>query len=130
MGVRARVLLLASAPATNADGLVVQQIGELSGEGAEAVAAEVAIVPFSSAIDARSTPILLASGKLFVRRDGEQGRWPADGGAAGDPASLRRRAGHPAARRKHARHRSAAPAARRELGARPREKGAAASRSA
>jgi hypothetical protein len=65
-------LLLLSAPVAPAGTLVVQQIGELSGEVAEAVAADVNIVPFSPAIDARTTPIILAPGKIFVRRDGNQ----------------------------------------------------------
>ena len=44
----------------------VQQIGELSGEVAEAVAAEVHVVPFSPKIDARTTPIVVAPGEAFV----------------------------------------------------------------
>ena len=44
----------------------MQQIGELSSEVAEAVAAEVNVVPFSPKIDARTTPIILAPGEAFV----------------------------------------------------------------
>jgi hypothetical protein len=66
-------LLLSSVTVARADGLVVQQIGDLRGPIAEAVAAEAAtadvtIVPFSPRLDARTTPIVLATGKAFVRQ--------------------------------------------------------------
>ena len=57
----------------------MQQIGELSGEVAEAVAAEVNVVPFSPAIDARTTPIIVAPGEAFVL----QGRPGQVGGLSG-----------------------------------------------
>jgi hypothetical protein len=68
-------LLLPSAAA--ADGLVVQQIGDLSGTIAEAVAedavdAGVTIVPFSPRLDARDTPIILAPDKAFLARNGKR----------------------------------------------------------
>jgi hypothetical protein len=68
-------LLLPSAAA--ADGLVVQQIGEVRGRIAEAVAEEavfagVAIVPLSRRLAARTTPIILAAGKVFLSRDGKR----------------------------------------------------------
>lgn len=66
------LLLLPSATAAGADSLVVQHIGDLSGNIAEAVASEVAMVPFPSDLDARTTPILLAAGKAFVRPDGKR----------------------------------------------------------
>jgi hypothetical protein len=65
------LLLLPCAPAAGASSLVVQQIGELSGEVAEAVAAEVMVVPLSPDVDPRTTPIILAPGTAFVGRDGE-----------------------------------------------------------
>ena len=58
---------------------LVQQIGELSREVAEAVAAEVEVVPFSPAIDARTTPIIGAPGEAFVH----QGRPGQVGGLSG-----------------------------------------------
>jgi hypothetical protein len=51
---------------------MVQQIGELSGPSAAAVAAAVTVVPLSADLDARTTPLILAPGKIFVRRDGKQ----------------------------------------------------------
>ena len=57
----------------------VQQIGELSSEVAEAVAAEVDVVPFSPKIDARTTPIIVAPGEAFVL----QGRPGQVGGLSG-----------------------------------------------
>ena len=51
-----------------ADGTLVHQIGELSSEVAEAVAAEVTVVPFSPEIDARTTPIIVAPGEIFLAR--------------------------------------------------------------
>jgi hypothetical protein len=54
--------------AWSADATLVQQIGELFGEVAEAVAAEVDVVPFSPEIDARTTPIILAPGEAFLAR--------------------------------------------------------------
>ena len=47
---------------------MVQQIGEVSSEVAEAVAAEVTVVPFSPNIDARTTPIIVAPGEAFVHQ--------------------------------------------------------------
>ena len=61
-------LLVAPTLAFGAEVTRVQQIGELSGEVAEAVAAEVDVVAFSPAIDARTTPIILAPGKAFVQQ--------------------------------------------------------------
>jgi hypothetical protein len=61
-------LLLSPTLAWSADATLVQQIGEVSGEVAEAVTAEVSVVPFSPANDARTTPIILAPGKAFVER--------------------------------------------------------------
>ena len=58
---------------------LVQQIGEVSSEVAEAVAAEVDVVPFSPAIDARTTPIIVAPGEAFVL----QGRPGQVGGLSG-----------------------------------------------
>ncbi|MGH6897145.1 MAG: hypothetical protein ACREJ5_11460 [Geminicoccaceae bacterium] len=66
------LLLLFGVTAAKADSLVVQQIGDLSGSIAEAVAAEVTIVPFSPGLDARATPIILATGKVFLGRDGKR----------------------------------------------------------
>jgi len=66
------LLLLPSATGAGADGPMVQQIGDLRGRIAEAVAAEVAIVPFSPRLDARATPIILATGKVFLGRDGKR----------------------------------------------------------
>jgi hypothetical protein len=73
----ASLLLLAWAPAAGASGLVVQQIGEVRGRIAEAVAEEavfagVTIVPFSRHLDARTTPIMLATGKVFLARQGDR----------------------------------------------------------
>ena len=68
-------LVLLSPPlAWGQEATLVQQIGELSSEVAEAVAAEVEVVPFSPAIDARTTPIIVATGEMFLTRDGEQVR--------------------------------------------------------
>jgi len=64
----ALVMMLWPSAAWSTGDTVVQQIGELSGEVAEAVISEVGVVPFSPRIDARTTPILLASGKAFVLR--------------------------------------------------------------
>jgi hypothetical protein len=71
------VLLLASTPAATADGLMVQQIGDVGGRIAEAVAEEavaacVTIVPFSPRLDVRATPIILAPGKVFLARNGKR----------------------------------------------------------
>jgi hypothetical protein len=52
--------------AWSAEATLVQQIGELSSEVVEAVADEVHVVPFSPKIDARTTPIILASGKISL----------------------------------------------------------------
>jgi hypothetical protein len=70
-------LLLPSAPVAGASGLVVQQIGDAGGRIADAVAEEAAfagatIVPFSPRLDARSTPIILATGKVFLARNGKR----------------------------------------------------------
>jgi hypothetical protein len=67
------LLLLPSATGASASSLVVQQIGDVGGQIAEAVAEEaiaagVTIVPFSPRLDARTTPIVLATGKAFVRQ--------------------------------------------------------------
>jgi hypothetical protein len=67
----AGLLLLPCAPAAGASGLMVQQIGDLSGDVVEAVVAEVMVVPLSPDLDPRSTPIILAPGTAFVGRDGE-----------------------------------------------------------
>jgi hypothetical protein len=61
-------VLLAPALASGAEATLVQQIGELSSEVADAVAAEVEVVPFSPAIDARTTPIILAPGQAFIQQ--------------------------------------------------------------
>jgi hypothetical protein len=53
---------------------LVQQIGERSSEVAEAVAAEVEVVPFSPEIDVRATPIIVAPGEMFLTRNGGQVR--------------------------------------------------------
>ena len=66
------LLLLPPAPVAAASNLAVQQIGAVSGEIAPAIGSEVTMVPFSPQRDARTAPIILAPGKLFVRRDGEQ----------------------------------------------------------
>ena len=50
---------------------VVQQIGEVTGETADAVFAEVRVVPFSRRRDARETPILLARGKAYLLESGK-----------------------------------------------------------
>jgi hypothetical protein len=65
-------LLLTSAAAAGASSLMVQRIGELSGPSAEAVASKVTVVPLSPDLDARTAPLILAPGKIFVRRGGEQ----------------------------------------------------------
>ncbi len=72
-------LLLSPTLAFGADATRVQQIGELFGEVAEAVAAEVNVVPFSPDIDARTTPIIVAPGEAFV----QQGRPGQVGGLSG-----------------------------------------------
>ena len=72
----AGLLLLLSTMGAGADGsdsLVVQQIGDVRGPIAEAIASAVTIVPFSSQLDARATPIILATGKAFVRQGDGQG---------------------------------------------------------
>src|SRR5262249_27092618 len=72
----AGLLLLLSTMGAGADGsdsLVVQQIGDVRGPIAEAIASAVTIVPFSSHLDARATPIILATGKAFVRQGDGQG---------------------------------------------------------
>ena len=72
-------LLWSPTLAWGAEATRVQQIGELSGEVAEAVAAEVNVVPFSPKIDARTTPIIVAPGEAFVL----QGRPGQVGGLSG-----------------------------------------------
>lgn len=67
------LLLLSGATAANAAGMVVQQIGDPDGRIADAVAAEavasgVTLVPFSPRLDASRTPLVLASGKVFLAR--------------------------------------------------------------
>ncbi len=69
--------LLPSAALAAASGLTVQQIGDVRGRIAEAVAeaavpAGVTIVPFSQRLDARTTPLILASGKVFLSRDAKR----------------------------------------------------------
>lgn len=70
------MLLVLSTIAWNAfaEPQLIQQIGNLSGETADAVLTEVTVVPFSPSIDAKTTPILLARGKAFVheRRRGHR----------------------------------------------------------
>jgi hypothetical protein len=66
------LLLLPSAALAGASGLVVQQIGDVSGSLAAAVGAEVTVVPLSPTLDARTTPIVVGPGKVFVRRNGAQ----------------------------------------------------------
>jgi hypothetical protein len=61
-------VLLSPVLAFGADATLVQQIGDLSSEVADAVAEEVSVVPVSSDIDARTTPIIVAPGKAFVVR--------------------------------------------------------------
>jgi hypothetical protein len=58
---------------------LAQQIGEVSSEVADAVGAEVTVVPFSPDIDARTTPIIVAPGEAFVH----QGRPGQVGGLSG-----------------------------------------------
>ena len=48
---------------------IVQQIGDVTGKTADALFAEVTVVPFSRKIDARDTPILLARGKAHLREN-------------------------------------------------------------
>src|SRR5262245_10420355 len=72
-------VLLAPTLTWGAEATLVQQIGEVSSEVAEAVAAEVEVVPFSPAIDARTTPIIVAPGEAFV----QQGRPGQIGGLSG-----------------------------------------------
>lgn len=59
-------LLLPPTLAWGTEATQVQQIGALSGTVFEAVASAVHVVPFSPAIDARTTPILLGPGQLAV----------------------------------------------------------------
>jgi hypothetical protein len=66
--------LLSPTLAWGQEATLAQQIGELSSELAEAVAAEVTVVPFSPTIDARTTPIIVAPGEMFLTRDGTQVR--------------------------------------------------------
>jgi hypothetical protein len=70
----AALLLLSPTLAWGGDVALVQQIGALSGKVPEAVAAEVRVVPFSPAIDARTTPIILAPGKIFLTQDAREVR--------------------------------------------------------
>jgi hypothetical protein len=72
-------VLVSPALAWGQEATLVQQIGELSGEVVEAVAAEVEVVPFSPDIDARTTPIIVAPGEAFVL----QGRPGQVGGLSG-----------------------------------------------
>ena len=71
------LLLLPSATVAGADSLMVQPIGDLSGEVAEAIASEVAMVPVLAAsrpLDPRTTPIILATGKAFVGQSRGRGK--------------------------------------------------------
>jgi hypothetical protein len=61
-------ILLSPTLAWGQEATLVQQIGEVSSEVAEAVAAEVTVVPFSPNIDARTTPIIVAPGEAFVHQ--------------------------------------------------------------
>jgi hypothetical protein len=70
----AGLVLVSPTLAFGAEATLVQQIGELSSDVAEAVAAEVDVVPFSPTINARATPIIVAPGELFLTRDGGQVR--------------------------------------------------------
>jgi len=75
-------LLLPAAPVAGASGLAVQQIGDVGGRIAEAVAEEavsagVALVPLSWRLDAHTTPIIPSS----------------PGAATGPPGCERRSAG-------------------------------------
>jgi hypothetical protein len=72
-------VLLSPTLAWSAEATLVQQIGEVSGEVAEAVAAEVQVVPFSPKIDPRTAPIIVAPGEVFV----PQGRPGQVGGLSG-----------------------------------------------
>jgi hypothetical protein len=72
-------VLVSPALAWGAEATLVQQIGDVSGEVAEAVAAEVHVVPFSAKIDPRTTPIIVAPGEAFV----PQGRPGQIGGLSG-----------------------------------------------
>jgi hypothetical protein len=56
------------------DGLVVvQRIGDISGDTAAEIAKRVRIVPFSTHFDPRTTPILLRGAWLFLQEDGAVG---------------------------------------------------------
>jgi len=71
------LLLLPAATGAGASSLVVQQIGDVRGQIADAVAEEalgagVTVVPFSRRLDARATPIILATGKAFLARQGDR----------------------------------------------------------
>jgi hypothetical protein len=72
-------MLLSPTLAEGQEATLVQQIGELSGEVAEAVGEQVNVVPFSPQIDARTTPIIVAPGEAFV----QQGRPGQVGGLSG-----------------------------------------------
>jgi hypothetical protein len=61
-------MLLSPTLAWGQETTLVQQIGELSGEVAEAVGEQVNVVPFSPAIDPRTTPIIVAPGEAFVHK--------------------------------------------------------------
>jgi hypothetical protein len=67
-------LLASPSLAAGSEATLVQQIGELSSEVAEAVAEQVTVVPFSPEIDARTTPIFVAPGEMFLTRNGGQVR--------------------------------------------------------
>jgi hypothetical protein len=64
------LFLLAPGTAAGASSLVAQQIGDVRGRIAEAVASEVTMVPFSPRLDARATPIIIETGKIFLRQRG------------------------------------------------------------
>ena len=71
---------------------VVQQIGDVASETADAVFAEVRVVPFSRWRDARDTPILLARGKAYLleSREGPSGRKRLRGLRRSEKRALRR----------------------------------------
>jgi len=63
-------VLVSPTLASGTEATLVQQIGEVSSEVADAVAAEVTVVPFSPEIDARTTPIIVAPGEMSLTRAG------------------------------------------------------------
>jgi hypothetical protein len=82
-------VLLSPVLAFGADATLVQQIGDLSSEVADAVAEEVGVVPVSPDIDARTTPIIVAPEKsLHPAGSSRAGRWSESGRAPRDPTGL------------------------------------------